>query len=117
MTGRDPRRMSADQLEAMGHLRMSAQEALRLKCLDCCAGNTTEVRLCVAVTCPSWPFRMGKNPWRSAPSDDRLAAMRERGRRLAAARSEADKSLPPAMGTGSAATPVPDRPSGTARRA
>src|SRR5215472_3550002 len=74
MTGRDPRRMSPGQLEAMGHQRTSAQEALRQKCLDCCAGSPNEVRLCVAVACPSWPFRMGKSPWRSVPSDDRLAA-------------------------------------------
>jgi hypothetical protein len=83
MTGRDPRRMSPDELEAMGHQRMSAQEALRLKCLDCCAGSSNEVRLCVAVTCPAWPFRMGKSPWRAKPSEQRLVAMRESGRRLA----------------------------------
>jgi hypothetical protein len=83
MTGRDPRRMSPDELEAMGHQRMSVIEALRLRCLDCCAGSPNEVRLCVAVACPSWPFRMGKSPWRPKPSEGRLAAMRERGRQLA----------------------------------
>jgi hypothetical protein len=59
------------------------------------------VRLCVAATCPSWPFRLSKNPWRAAPSDEQLEAMRERGRRLAektaAAPSEADESPPSAM--------------------
>ena len=49
MTGRDPRRMSPDQLEAVDHQRMSAQEALRLKCLHC-AGSPNEVCLCVAFT-------------------------------------------------------------------
>jgi hypothetical protein len=38
--------------------------AIREKCLDCCCGNAAEVRKCVAVDCPSWPFRMGTNPFR-----------------------------------------------------
>ena len=39
-------------------------KALRGRCLDCCCGSPTEVRKCVAVDCPSWPFRMGVNPFR-----------------------------------------------------
>jgi hypothetical protein len=76
--GRDPRAMSADDLEQLGHARVSPLRALRLKCLDCCNESAQEVRLCTAVDCPSWPFRMGKNPW-SAPASD---ARREHGRRL-----------------------------------
>ena len=63
--GRDPRTLSADELEQLGHARVSPLRALRLKCLDCCNGSAREVRLCTAVDCPSWPFRMGKNPWRA----------------------------------------------------
>ena len=81
--GRDPRAMSADDLQQLGHARVSPLRALRLKCLDCCNGSAQEVRLCTAVDCPSWPFRMGKNPWR-APLDDaeqaRRAAMMTRNR-------------------------------------
>ena len=62
--GRDPRSMSADELIQLGHTRVSPLRALRLKCLDCCNASAQEVRLCTAVDCPSWPFRMGKNPWR-----------------------------------------------------
>jgi hypothetical protein len=62
--GRDPRGLSTDDLERLGHARVSPLRALRLKCLDCCNGSAREVRLCTAVDCPSWPFRMGKNPWR-----------------------------------------------------
>jgi hypothetical protein len=62
--GRDPRTMSMEDLEQLGHARVSPLCALRLKCLDCCNGSAREVRLCTAVDCPSWPFRMGKNPWR-----------------------------------------------------
>ena len=63
--GRDPRTMSACDLERLGHARVSPLRAVRLKCLDCCNGSAREVRLCTAVDCPSWPFRMGKNPWRA----------------------------------------------------
>jgi hypothetical protein len=76
--GRDPRHMSADELEQLGHARVSPLRALRLKCLDCCNASAQEVRLCTAVECPSWPFRLGKNPWRGPISD----ARREHGRRL-----------------------------------
>ena len=76
--GRDPRSMSADELAQPGHARVSPLKALRLKCLDCCNDSAQEVRLCTAVDCPSWPFRMGKNPW-SGPISD---ARREHGRRL-----------------------------------
>lgn len=78
--GRDPREMTTAELAQLGQQRMSLQKALRLRCLDCCAGSATEVRLCVSVTCPSWPFRMGENPWRAPASEER----RENGRRLAA---------------------------------
>ena len=37
--GRDPRCMSTDELEQLGHARVSPQRALRLKCLDCCNGS------------------------------------------------------------------------------
>ena len=39
-------------------------KAIREKCLDCCCGNAAEVRKCVALDCPLWPFRMGRNPFR-----------------------------------------------------
>ncbi len=37
-------------------------KAIRAKCLDCCCGNTREVRECPITSCPIWPFRMGKRP-------------------------------------------------------
>lgn len=40
--------------------RITRAKAIRLKCLDCCAGNTTEVRKCPADHCPLWRYRMGK---------------------------------------------------------
>lgn len=76
--GRDPRDMSAGDLEQLGHAPVSPLRALRLKCLDCCNGSAQEVRLCTAVDCPSWPFRMGKNPWRRKLGHEERAALRAR---------------------------------------
>ncbi|OYW52990.1 MAG: hypothetical protein B7Y80_18670 [Hyphomicrobium sp. 32-62-53] len=82
LVGRDPREMTTAELEQLGQQRMSPMKTLRLRCLDCCAGSTARVRLCVSVTCPSWPFRMGENPWRAAPSESK----REQARALTARR-------------------------------
>jgi len=81
--GRDPRKMDQEGLQELGHVPMSPLSALRVRCIDCCAGSADEVRKCVAVGCASWPFRMGVNPWRSV-SEGR----REAGRKLAARRAE-----------------------------
>lgn len=84
--GRDPRAMSAEELAQLGHARVSPLRALRLKCLDCCNESAQEVRLCTSVDCPSWPFRMGRNPWVSE-------ARREIGR-SAARRLNAERAAP-----------------------
>jgi hypothetical protein len=78
--GRDPRGMTPDELMSLGHVRMSAQQALRLRCIDCSGASAAEVRLCTHVQCPAWPFRMGRSPWRAPASE----AQREWGRRLGA---------------------------------
>ncbi|CAB4202253.1 hypothetical protein UFOVP1623_6 [uncultured Caudovirales phage] len=78
--GKNPGTLSREELEALGHKPMSPGKSLRLRCLDCCAGAMSEVKLCPAVACPSWPFRMGKNPWRSKKvvTDAQKAALRSR---------------------------------------
>jgi hypothetical protein len=81
--GRDPRQVSREDLIAAGHKPMSPLKALRARCIDCCADQPSEVRLCTAVTCPSWPFRMGANPWRKEASDAQREARRKAGARLA----------------------------------
>jgi len=43
--GRDPRSMSSNELEQLGHARMSPLRALRLKCLNSCNGSAQEVHL------------------------------------------------------------------------
>ena len=114
--GRDPDQMTAEELIAVGHSAMSPLKALRLRCIDCCAGSSLEARLCTAVSCPSWPFRMGRNPWRAPVSEERrqlgreLAARRPRGaenqrqgRGFAETEEGAATTLP-------ASTPEPHRP-------
>ena len=85
LEGRDPQTMSPEELVAMGHKPMSPLKALRATCLDCAAGSAAEAARCMQLRCPSWPFRMGKNPHRNRPSGEQRQAMQERGRRLAKA--------------------------------
>lgn len=40
--------------------RYTRRQAIKDKCLDCCAGQIAEVRLCPATDCPLWRFRRGK---------------------------------------------------------
>lgn len=62
--GRDPRKMTHDELRQCGHEPTPVLAALRAKCIDCCAGSASEVRKCVSVSCALWPFRINKNVWR-----------------------------------------------------
>jgi hypothetical protein len=84
LEGRDPRTMSPAELREMGHVPMSPLKAIRAHCLDC-AGSAHEVNKCMALRCPSWPYRMGINPYRKPPSNEQRQAMQERGQRLARA--------------------------------
>jgi hypothetical protein len=61
MIGRDPREISADEWLKMRSDFPVGLEAVRTMCLDC-AHSPSEVRKCVCVTCPLWPFRMGSVP-------------------------------------------------------
>ena len=61
--------------------------AIRAKCIDCSAGSMKEVRECVMLDCPLYPYRLGKSPnrkpriltdeEREAPRQ-RMAKMREK---------------------------------------
>ena len=41
--------------------RITRGKAIRLKCLDCCCGNSAEVRRCPATNCPLWRYRLGNS--------------------------------------------------------
>lgn len=89
--GRDPRQMTQEELRELGFEPLSVLQALRERCVDCCAGSPAEVRRCVSVNCPSWPFRMGFNPWRERRqlSEERKAQLSETLAKARAARTAA----------------------------
>ena len=62
--GRDPRSLHEMDWRTAGLPLRTLAEAARAKCLDCCGGQLREVRFCMALTCPLWPFRMGTDPFR-----------------------------------------------------
>lgn len=46
-----------------GHQTTTPLHAIRAKCIDCSAGQLSEVRLCEAISCAIWPFRAGTHPY------------------------------------------------------
>lgn len=54
--------------------------AIRTKCIDCSAGSMKEVRECVMLDCPLYPYRLGKSPNRKPRilTDDEREALRQR---------------------------------------
>ncbi len=42
--------------------KLTPLKAVRKKCLDCCCGQITEVRLCTVKNCALYPYRMGHRP-------------------------------------------------------
>lgn len=61
-------------------------KAIRAFCIDCCGGSAYEVKLCTAPKCALYPFRLGKNPYRTkremteeqrAEAAERLAKARQ----------------------------------------
>lgn len=54
--------------------------AIRAKCVDCSAGSMKEVRECVMLDCPIYPYRLGKSPNRKPRilTDEEREALRQR---------------------------------------
>jgi hypothetical protein len=109
LIGRDPRKISFEEfIEAGAVATMIGGDGLKIvraKCLDCCVQQLEEVRKCVAVICPNWPYRMGTNPFRKQNlSEEERAA---RGARLKEARQRrlADQNPLAANGGNSADDP------------
>ena len=58
-------------------------KAIRAKCLDCCCGSQTEVKLCTCTDRSLYPFRFGKNPYRKSNlTEEQREALRERMRKI-----------------------------------
>jgi hypothetical protein len=80
--GRDPRAMTTAELNELDYHSMPLLAVIRARCLDCVGHEPGEVRKCVAVDSPNWPYRMSHNPFRVVSE-----AQREVGRRLGARRA------------------------------
>ena len=54
--------------------------AIRAKCVDCSAGSMKEVRECVMLDCPLYPYRLGKSPNRKPRilTDEEREVLRQR---------------------------------------
>ena len=46
----------------MAEKTLTPLKAIRAKCLDCCCGQYSEVKLCPVKDCPLYPYRDGHNP-------------------------------------------------------
>ena len=58
--------LSQGELAGLGHLKEPMLKVIRKKCLDCVCHVPSEVRQCTAAkSCALWPYRLGKNPWKS----------------------------------------------------
>jgi hypothetical protein len=61
--GRDPKSVSREALHAAGHQKQPKLDLIRAKCIDCCAGDKSEIVKCTAIGCALWPYRMGEDPF------------------------------------------------------
>lgn len=57
--------MNSKEYKEKFNAKKSPLQAIKMKCWDCCGGNSEEVKQCTCKdTCVLWPFRLGKNPWK-----------------------------------------------------
>lgn len=67
--------------------KVTPLKAIRAKCLDCCCGQSYEVKNCTAEDCPLYLFRFGKNPnIKYEMTEARAAALKTAYERMAAVR-------------------------------
>ena len=87
LIGRDPRQIPVGEFDRAGLVAAPILEVIRAKCMDCCGEQSDEVRKCVSVLCPNWPYRMGANPLRTVNLTDEERERRSaRGKAAMAAR-------------------------------
>ena len=87
--GRDPRTLTPESF-ADYHTAKNPMKVIRERCLDCCCGDASEIRKCISIECPGWPYRMGSNPFRAKTklSPERRAAAAEHLRKARKAKGQ-----------------------------
>lgn len=69
--------------------RKNPVKAIRLKCLDCSGGSSAEVAQCAITGCALYPFRLGRNPFRTVElSEEEREKRAARLREIRASRKE-----------------------------
>lgn len=60
---RDRFKVTRESALKNGHGKVPIMRVIRAKCMDCCAGQAPEVRMCPVTECALWPYRMGRSPF------------------------------------------------------
>lgn len=84
--GRDPRTISESELAELGFAAKPILQVIKERCMDCCGSDLSrprntmdEVKKCTAIDCPSWLYRMGKNPFaKKTLTEEQKQSARER---------------------------------------
>jgi hypothetical protein len=107
LIGRDPRKVAVEEFARAGIEGTQAGggglDVIRARRLDCCCEQPDEVRKCVSVTCPSWPYRMSVNPFRKMNLSDEERAARSERMRMARERRRGERT--PIEITGASSSP------------
>jgi hypothetical protein len=111
--GRDPRKIPSGDFAKAGLEGHPLLAVIRAKCLDCCVQQESEVRKCVLITCPNWPYRMGANPFRAArelTEEQRERSAANLARARAARAGSPSQDAPPAIFDSNLASQKSDEP-------
>jgi hypothetical protein len=57
--------LSGAEMKRLGHRKRNPLKVIREFCTDCMGGSIQGIRLCTSVGCAFWPYRLGKNPYRT----------------------------------------------------
>ena len=68
-----PEKLTPAVLKELGHKKRPILKAIRSNCKDCSGGIYAEVKKCVMIDCPLWPYRFGTNPFRTKGGADEPA--------------------------------------------
>lgn len=83
--GKDPRKMTVEELNQLGHYKRSTTKLIKAMCNQCVGADqngvrSIEVARCQCIGCPLWAYRMGKNPFstRGEMSEEQKEIVKQR---------------------------------------